>query len=228
MTLRQAKRVLWLWVFSLLLLSLLAACSGDDDSAAVNTDVLTQTLSTSDTLGGLLTVAYPEDWFARTNAFQPGAIQVGTGEAALDQASGAFPPDQVAGQVTVIPPDALAALDLDMTADTAAVLNAFSGQFLGQSASSLSLGSNETFIVEGRSAVSYNATITENGESLEIIFVAINEGDGFAVLFFGAAPGELADFEDEIRGMAGRVQYVPAAATPEVTPDATPEATSTP
>lgn len=202
--------------------------------SVTETAALTQSIVAEDTLGGTLRVEYPEGWFARPHASFPGTIQVATTEAVLDQESGALPAGQVAGQVTFLPPAALDGLGLDRTADATAVLNAFSGQFLGESATSLSLGANDSFAAGDREAVSFTATLTENGESLETQLVAVPVADGFAILFFGAAPGQLTAFVDEIRAITGQVSYVPAApaaeatteATTEATPDATPEATA--
>jgi hypothetical protein len=149
----------------------------------------------------------------------------------LEVESGTYPADQTFGQVTFIPTGLLPAAGLNETATTREVLDYASQSFMDAiESTSLSIGETEEFTVNGRAAVSYDATITDSDGTIDATFVAVPEGDGFALLFFAAAPDDLAQFEDEIRAMAGALNYAPGAspalsATEEATAEATAEST---
>ncbi|MDX1994671.1 MAG: hypothetical protein SF029_19970 [bacterium] len=220
-----------LLALALMLAGVLAACggggdsgsssesgTGGGDSSAAN---LGQTIESEAPDGTTITISYPDGWFAQESS---GSITLSNDETLVTSgATGQFTGDQIAGQVLYLGDAAagLAAASLPVDATPLDVLSALSANFAGAGGIQVELNEPESFTANGKEAAIMTGDGTSEEGSGSLALVLVEEGDGYVLLTFAAAQGQLAQYDDEIRAIAGTVEVI-AGATDDATAEPSP------
>ena len=218
MTFRSVKAIL----IMALLIFVLAACGGDDntpdatspaqttttDTSGVN---LSQSITTTDDAGGVLTTSYPEGWFAQEFG---GSIGIGNAAAVFTSDAQSIPSGQVVGTVLALPTEMLGLLGLGENPSAVDVLANFMNTTLNEDPDSqYTVGEPQSFTTNGKNAVMQTGTGTDTNGTSDVAFVMVESGAGFILLSFVAPQGEIAGYDAQIRAIAGSADYtVPEAA----------------
>lgn len=205
----QIKRFTPVLLLGLLLV--LVACGGDGDEGEAVTSgdpatalELSESLTTTDQVNGVLTVEYPAEWYAQENF---GQITIADSEATAQE--GGTPSDgQFWVRVLPIATEQLGDIGVDASTTVVEIINlvsgiAFEGEDSGQ------LGEIETVTLNDREAALATGTVNNDGETGDTAFVAVNEGDSFVVFSVTAAEGEINNYLATMQAMAGVVVYEP-------------------
>lgn len=188
-----------LLLLALVLVLALAACGGGDDDDGGGDDFdLSQSISLEDPdLGITITVKYPDGWVANNDE---GQIEFANSQDALDADE---PGDgMVAGMAMALPAEMLSALGAEEGAGPEVVMDLFLEFFASEGGE---FGDAETFEVDGKSAASVSGSATEDGETINMVVVVIDEGDGFGIIMVGS-PDDIGQYETLAKDMAGELE----------------------
>ncbi len=214
MTFRSVKALL----IMALLIFVLAAC-GNNDNSTPNTTSPTQTTTTTDTsgvnlsqsvtttddAGGVLTANYPEGWFAQEFG---GSIGIGNAAAVFTSNAQSIPSGQVVGTVLALPTEMLGLLGLGDNPTAIDVLANFMNTTLNEDPESqYTVGEPEAFTTNNKNAVIQTGTGTDANGTSDVAFVMVESGGGFILLSFVAPQGEIAGYDAQIRAIAGSAEY---------------------
>jgi len=220
---------------------LLAAC----DNGGVTLDDTPAELQ-EETTGAIIRIRLPENWVA---AFEEGSIflEIANSDRALDGFSALDPePPTLTGSQVVgvfVGPDFVAADGVLGGAETPTDLVEIAA-VPGEDASA-DYGEIETYTQNERDGALIIGTVTDGETTYAALITAFEINEGFGILSFVAPEGQIAQYEDEIKAIAGTIEYTPGAisgfdaeaataeptgeatdeATPEATDEATPEST---
>lgn len=200
------------WVALLLVLSMvLVACGGggDDDEEGENGEAqdadgieLPQEVTASGD-NFTLTISIPEDWAAEGDEF--GDLNIASSQAILELVNSSDSPDSieadsVGGGMTVFPVDSLSFLELDETASPADLLDALLNSAEQEG---LNLGEIESATVNDREVAIVTGTQTLDESTFDQTTIVIAVEGGFVLGNFLAGEGEIADFDETLRAIAG-------------------------
>lgn len=202
---------------------LIAACGGGGSSssssggsggsgASQTVNVPQSITSEADAAGNVTTVNYPEGWVA---ASEFGGVTLANSQAVMDLMSsedGEVRPaaGQVGGNMSVIPTEDLSFLGVAEGASVADVLTVFLNFFTGDEGTTTNLSAPEAVTLNGKSAAIVTGTVTDEDGTLDATAVAVSLDNAYAVFLFVAAEGQIAQFNNAIRAIAGSVAYGPA------------------
>lgn len=217
-------------LFAMVLLSLvLAACGGGgDDNEGGNTSesggggggsTLAQTITSSTFEGGMLTVGYPEGWAAQEAG---GSVTIASSQELLASADALqnAPEEGTVGQVIFLGTAETAGLEafgLSADASLVDILNTFSQNFVNSGAAEVEMGEAEEFDAGGKPAAIVTGTGSQDGQAADVVLAIVNEGDGFVLITFASAEGQIGDYNDEVRAIAGSINYETSSTEPEAT-----------
>ncbi|MBC7870595.1 MAG: hypothetical protein H7Y09_07125, partial [Chitinophagaceae bacterium] len=209
----------------------LAACGGNDDADSASEDnnsAQSQTIESVDAFGGTLSASYPGDW---TGQAADGAIYLANSTEALQMANtmSGLTDGQVGGTITflatgvAIPPQEAGTSMVD-------VLSLLSATLLsGEAGIIAELGAPEAFSVNGKEGAIATGPSEDNDVVLSLAVAVVGESDGYALIVFAAPEGEIDQYKEIIKAIAGSVEYIggaidltPEAASVEGTPEPTP------
>lgn len=205
-------------VLILLVAVLVAACGGGGSSSSSSsssssaTVTLTQTITTeADSDGNVVTLGYPAGWVASSEF---GGITLGNSQAVMDLMNAGDDTvrpaaGQIGGNVSVVPTADLSFLGVQEGGSPADVVTAFMGFFTGEG-DTANMSTPEAVTLNGKTAAISTGTITDETGPLDAALVAVAVDNGYAVFLFAAAEGQIAQFNNAIRAIAGSVTYGPA------------------
>lgn len=215
-------RKLFQIVLILMVAVLVTACGGGGSSSSSSSSSssgssttvnLPQTVtSEADADGNVTTVGYPEGWVA---ASEFGSVTLANSQAVMDLMNaddGEVRPaaGQVGGNMSVIPTADLSFLGVEEGASVADVLSVFLNFFTGDEATTTNLSAPEAVTLNGKSSAIVTGTVTDEDGTLDATAVAVSLDNAYAVFLFVAAEGQIAQFNNAIRAIAGSVTYGPA------------------
>jgi hypothetical protein len=212
---------LWKLLLVVLLTFGLAACGGNDDTDSASEDTnstQSQTIDSVDFLGGTLSVIYPAGWAAQGSQW---AILLANSAEALELANTPYSlaDGQAAGTVTFLGSGA-GLLGLEPSATTVDALANFSARLLsGEAGIQAELGTPEAFTANGKGGAIATGSSEDNAITFSLAVAIIEESDGYALIVFSAPEGEIDQYKDTIKAIAGSVEYIGGAI--EITPEAT-------
>jgi hypothetical protein len=200
-----------LTLMALLLIAalLVAACGGgDDDDGGDGGDGgesnLSESFTATDPMGTTITVNYPEGWVADGSG---SLITIASSQEVLT-AAGAGSTNFVPGEgeialiVTVFPAEMAGALGESPEAVVTSL-----GATASEAGQNLE-GEPETFEADGRQGAYQAGSITADEQTGDLAIAVITLADGgFALATGVAAEGQIAQYEDEIKAIAGSITY---------------------
>lgn len=212
MTLRTLKTVLLVS----LLAFVLAACGGDDDAGGNNTPPanngntgtvdLPQTITTTDDAGGVLTVSYPAGWFAQEFS---GSVVVGNDEEVFTSDAAQLPSGQTIGTILALPTAMLGVFGLPENPSTADVLANFMENTRNEDPDAqFTFGEPQTLTLNGKQAALQSGTGTDANGTSDVVVIVVETGAGFVLVSFTAPENEAANFDAQVRGIAGSVDFI--------------------
>ena len=210
MKLRTMKTLL----LASLLVFMLAACGGDDNNASTNTTsptnetttvTLPQSITSTDSAGGVLTVSYPEGWEAQEFG---GSITLGNSAAVFSADAPTIASGQVVGSVLALPREMLTVLGLGENPTATEVLaNMMNTTLTEDPEAQYTVGEPESFTVNGKEVVMQTGTATDANGTSDVAFAIINSGTSYVLMSVLAPQGELSNYDTQIRAIAGSVEY---------------------
>jgi len=216
MTLRNLIR---LWLIAMLSFVLVACGSDDssnDDSDTPNIETteeavtdttdttenvtLAQTISTTDAAGGVLSLNYPDSWFAEQFA---GAITLSNSDATATSEN--LVSGQLIGSLLILP---VADIGIEGESSAETVLTTFIEDTvtIAQDAEFV-LNDLESFQANGNSAVIQTGTGTDPAGTVDIANIVVDIDGNFVLISFLAPEGEMAQYDATLRALAGAVSY---------------------
>jgi hypothetical protein len=189
---------------------LLAACGGMGESRSGDTSArLSQTVSASSVLTGVITVNFPDQWVARATR---GEVHLGNSQAALDTA-GDPQSGQIGGTVIAYPLPLLPShLGIQSATTPTQVLQQFvRGLNVELAERQANFGLPETFSVGERPAAIAQGTITQPGQAVNAYVATVDAGEAYVVVLLVAVGGSTDDQLSITRGIAESVIYEPPA-----------------
>ncbi|HEX2908692.1 MAG TPA: hypothetical protein VHO69_17600 [Phototrophicaceae bacterium] len=194
----------WTAILVLALVALLAAaCGGTAPSATNNAAavILSQTISTADKT---LTVKYPEGWTATDLG---AALQLNNAVALPSDPTGALPAGLLMAQVMAVPADGLTTLGAAENASLSDILNLVSGSTAG---SGVTMDKPVEFENNGKKAALATGTVELAGNKAEMAVVLVKVGEGYVLVTWTGAEGEVAKNDAIIRAVAGSIETAAA------------------
>ena len=164
-----------LLLLALILVLALAACGGGDDDGDFN---LSQSISLEDPEVGIkTTVKYPDGWVASSD---DGQIQFANSQEAFDAVDNDAPEGgMVIGTVAGFPVEMAAMFGAAEGAGPEDIIGTFAQIFSSEGGE---FGDPETFEIDGKSAARITGNTTVEGETLNVVLVVVDEGDGFGIV----------------------------------------------
>jgi hypothetical protein len=193
-------------------LLLVAACETGEDAGDQDRgggQGLPTTVSSTDAAGGVVTVDYPPEWTGEE--LSPGVLVVTNDDALLTSVAEAAPTgDQVVLNVFVYTAGDAALLGQNATEVITGMIGVE-----GSGAALETAAEPEAFEVEGRQGA-YIAGVRPGAQSLDgaIAVIALPDGS-FGYVDAAAAEGQIGQHADQIRSIAGSINYASGAAEPD-------------
>lgn len=195
-----------------LLAVVLAACGGNDDSTPAGDTTTTggvelpQSITSTDDAGGVLTVDYPAGWIAQEFG---GSVSIGNDQAVFTSDAQQLNAGQVIGTLLALPSEMLGLLGLGDNPSVTDVLANFMNTTLTEDPEAqFTVGEVDTFTVNGRPAAMQTGTGTDASGTNDVAFVMVEAGAGFVLVSFIAPQGEIANYDAQIRAIAGSAEYI--------------------
>lgn len=191
------------FVLILAVVSVLAACGGDDSASAP----LSQQVSTAD---GRLAIQYPEGWVAQPGSSTSILLANSQDAIAIARSQQRSVPrgGQVYGNVVYLTREDVAALGAAEGAGVTDILNAYM-TVLGTNG--FNLGAPQAITLNDRSAAISTGRIEGDNQTASGLIIIVELEQGYAGLAFLMAEGRLRDYQDDIEAIAGTAVYTPPA-----------------
>jgi hypothetical protein len=177
--------------------------NNEGEQPAISLD-LPQSISSTDASGGVLSVSYPEDWVASE---AQGTINIADSEETLGTDVPAA--GQVFGSILFLPSDLLSGINLSQNATPDEVLRTFVSLLSEGGQTAFELDDPQNFENGDFGGALVTGTAEGGGQTLAISIVVVELDAGFALLIFGSAEGELAQYDTLIRAISNSVTYEP-------------------
>jgi hypothetical protein len=166
---------------------------------------LTETISVENEFTGNLTMYYPKGWVVRDAS---GLIYLDNSESALDRVEADEAPmvGDVGGFAVGVPAEAISSFVADDDRSVADILNAMTERLSGEEFT-FELGEIEEFTVNGRNGAIVTGTGTDNGNTVDVLFAGVFEGEDFIILVMRSNVGEMGQYIEIAKAMVGAAEF---------------------